>query len=72
MLANGEKQFLDAVDLILTDPQGRVHRLIDSREPWAINGRLDPLVVPLCVGCNFSFPVDFTSGVPRIRPCRVT
>jgi hypothetical protein len=64
MLANGEKQFLDAVDLILTDPQGRVHRLIDSREPWAINGRLDPLVVPLCVGCNFSFPVDFNNYWP--------
>lgn len=64
MLANGEKQFLDAVDLILTDPQGRAHRLIDTRGPWVIAGRLDPLVVPLCIGCNFSFPVDFNNYWP--------
>ena len=64
MLANGGKQFLDAVDLIVTDPQGRAHRLIDTREPAAIGGRLDPLVVPLCIGCNFSFLVDFNNYWP--------
>jgi hypothetical protein len=24
-------------------------------------GRVDPLILPLCAGCNFSFPVDFTN-----------
>lgn len=32
--------------------------MIDVRGPFFIAGRVDPLVVPLCVGCAFSFPLD--------------
>jgi hypothetical protein len=72
MLANGQKLFLDGVDLIVTDPEGKTRHLLDIRTPAIIAGRVDPLVLPLCAGCNFSFPVDFTNyrlaDEPNINP----
>lgn len=68
LLANGQKLFLDRVDLILTDPDGKTHHLFDTRAPAIIAGRVDPLVLPLCAGCNFSFPVDFSNYRPLDAP----
>jgi hypothetical protein len=59
MLANGIKQILGRVVLTVTDSEGKSHSLHDLRESGLIAGRLDPLVVPLCAGCAFSFLVDF-------------
>jgi len=57
MLANGKKQYPNAVVLTLTDAQGKSRRF-DLREPWYIAGRLDPLVLPLPTGADFSILVD--------------
>jgi hypothetical protein len=57
MLANGKKQYPDAVFLTLTDAQGTSRRL-DLIEPAGIAGRLDPFVVPIPVDATFSIPVD--------------
>ncbi len=62
-LANGRKQYPNAVFLILTDAQGRSRRL-DLREPGLIAGRVDPLIVPLPVGSTFSLPVDLDKYWP--------
>ena len=57
MLANGKKQYPNAVVLTLTDAQGKSRRL-DLREPAAVAGRLDPLVLPIPVCAAFSIPVN--------------
>jgi hypothetical protein len=57
MLANGQKQYPNAVVLILTDAQGKT-RGLSLREPAAVGGRVDPLVLPIPVGATFSIPVD--------------
>jgi hypothetical protein len=56
-LANGRKQYPNAVMLRLKDSQGE-SRLLNLREPALVAGRLDPLVVVLPVGSAFSIPVD--------------
>ena len=56
-LANGAKQYLNAVKYTLTTPDGRVLHL-ESMEPGIIAGRVDPLIVPLPAGALFSFLVD--------------
>ncbi len=53
----GDKQVLNVV-LTVSDERGKSYKLIDSREPFVISGSVYPLVVPLCVSCTFSFPVD--------------
>ena len=57
MLANGKRQYPNAVVLTLTDAQGKSRRL-DLREPFVIGGRVDPFVVPIPVGATFSLPMD--------------
>ena len=57
MLANGKKQYPNAVALMLTDSQQR-SRVLVLREPGFIAGRMDPWVLPLSVGSTFSIPVD--------------
>jgi len=65
MLANGKKQYPDAVVLTLTDVRsGKARRLVNIREPMAIDGRVDPLIVPLPVGSTFSIPVDLSNYWP--------
>jgi hypothetical protein len=58
MLANGKKQYPNAVGLTLTDAQGKSRRFV-LREPAYVAGRLDPLVLPIPAGAAFSIPVDF-------------
>jgi hypothetical protein len=58
MLANGRKQYPDAIVLTLRDAHGKSWPF-HLREPFTINGRVDPFVLPLPVGAIFSIPVDF-------------
>jgi hypothetical protein len=63
MLANGSRQYPDAVTLTLTDAQGKSRRL-DLIDPSFVSGRIDPFVVPLPVGASFSIPVDLDKYSP--------
>lgn len=67
----GDKQVLH-VSLTVTDERGKSHNLVDSRVPTAIAGSIYPMPVPLCMGCTFSFPVDFGRYVlidsPKLNP----
>lgn len=56
MLANGDKQYPQAVVLTVTDAAGK-SRQFKLIEPAHILGRADPLVVPLPAGSAFSVPV---------------
>lgn len=56
-LANGAKQYPNAIDFTLTTPDGQVLHL-ESMEPGFIAGRVDPLIVPLPAGATFSFLVN--------------
>jgi hypothetical protein len=57
MIANGKKQYPNAVVLTLTDAQGKSRRF-DLREPWFVVGRVDPFVLPLPTDAAFSILVD--------------
>jgi hypothetical protein len=63
MLANGRKQYPDAVVLILTDSQGKSQTL-ELQGPAGVAGRVDALVVPIPVGSTFSIPVDLEKYGP--------
>jgi len=63
MLANGRRQYADAITLLLGFPSGSKQRLV-LMGPAFVAGRMDPLVVPLPVGASFSIPVDFTKFAP--------
>lgn len=56
-LANGKKQYPNAIVLKLIDAQEKSRRL-DLREPFAIGGRVDPIVLPIPAGAVFSILVD--------------
>jgi hypothetical protein len=56
-LANGAKQYPNAVDYTLSTPDGQVLHL-EPIEPAFIAGRVDPLIVPLPAGATFSFLID--------------
>ena len=57
MLANGSKQYPDAIVLTIIDPQGKA-RQFDLIGPAGVAGRMDPLILPLPAGSTFSLPVD--------------
>jgi hypothetical protein len=61
-LANGAKQYPNAVEYTLTIPDGRVLHL-EHWEPAFIAGRVDPLIVPLPAGASFSFLVNLKEYV---------
>ena len=73
MLANGRRQYPDAITLLLTYPSGKEHRLV-LLGPALVAGRMDPLVVPLPVDASFSIPVDlrkfapFGQDQPKLEP----
>ena len=56
-LANGAKQYPNAVVLMLTDAQGK-SRQLDSINPAFIAGRVDPFILLLPAGATFSVPID--------------
>lgn len=57
MLANGRKQYPDAVRVLLTNAQGKT---LDCGIPGpaAVSGWVGPFIVPLPVGASFLLPVD--------------
>jgi hypothetical protein len=57
MLANGRKQYADRINLLLTDPRGKLLHLA-MMAPGSIAGRVDPMVVPLPAGATFTVPID--------------
>jgi hypothetical protein len=63
MLANGKRQYSNAVALTLTDAQGKSRRL-DLRAPAMIAGRVDPFVVPIPVDATYSIPVNLDGYWP--------
>ena len=71
-LANGAKQYPDAVSYTLTTPDGRILHL-ESMEPGIVAGRVDPLIVPLPAGAMFSFLVDLNEyDAPREKVWHLT
>jgi hypothetical protein len=63
MLANGRKQYPDAIVLVLTDSQGKSEKL-ELQGPAGVAGRVDPLIVPIPVGSAFPIPVDLEKYGP--------
>jgi hypothetical protein len=63
MLANGKTQYPSAILLALTDVSGKSRKL-NIRAPGPLDGRIDPLILPLFAGSNFSFRVDLTKYEP--------
>ena len=57
MLANGRKQYPDAIILTIIDPQGKA-RQFDLIGHAGVAGRMDPLILPLPAGSIFSLRVD--------------
>lgn len=67
MLANGRRQYADAITLLLRLPSGREQRWV-LLGPVGIMGRMDPLVVPLPAGAAFSIPVNLANYAPFGKP----
>ena len=63
IVANGRKQYPDAIVLTIVDPQGKA-RQFDLIGPAGVAGRVDPLILPLPGGSTFSFPVDLEKYWP--------
>jgi|HubBroStandDraft_5_1064220.scaffolds.fasta_scaffold129298_2 hypothetical protein len=57
MLANGKRQYPNAVVLNLKDETGNTRQL-DLREPFTVASRLDPFVLPIPTGAAFCLSVD--------------
>jgi hypothetical protein len=62
MVANGRKQYPEAVKILLTDPQGEGLTCEIRDGPFAIHGWGGPFIVPLLVGASFSLPIDLMHG----------
>lgn len=57
-LANGAKQYPNAIKYALATPDGRTLHLVPIDELAGIGGRVDPLIVPLPSGATFSFLIN--------------
>jgi len=57
MMANGKKQYPDAIRLSLKDSSGKILPL-ELIGPAINAGRTDPLIVPLPEGATFVLPID--------------
>jgi hypothetical protein len=57
MSRDGERQYLDAVSLILEDPEGKPQRL-ELKKFFPTGDAGTRLFLPLPVGATFSFPMD--------------
>jgi hypothetical protein len=63
MLANGKKQYPNAISLVVTDSKEKSLEL-GLPGPFFVAGRVDPLVLPLPSGATFSLPVDLANCLP--------
>jgi hypothetical protein len=57
-LANGAKQYPNAIEFALTTSDGRILHLVPVNDLGMIGGRVDPLIVPLPSGATFSFLIN--------------
>jgi hypothetical protein len=57
LLANGNKQYASAIELLLTDPRGKTWKF-PAGDPGSIAGRIDPFVLPLPAGASFTLPLN--------------
>jgi hypothetical protein len=70
IMANDKWLCPDTIELLITGPDGKVHR---SRSSFGCNpsgvvaGRMDPLIIPLAAGASYSVPVLDLHGVPAGR-----
>ena len=62
MLANGRMQYADRIHLLLTASDGKQLHL-DRLDPPTINGRVDPMVVPLPPGAAMTLPIDLRNYI---------
>jgi hypothetical protein len=68
MLANGQKQYPEAVRVILTNPQ-RENLDCGIPGPAVIAGWAGPFIVPLPVGASYSLPVDLKDWTANWKWC---
>jgi hypothetical protein len=69
MLSNGEKQYPDALRVLLTNAQGET---LDCQDPillTPVGGWIGPLIVPLSVGASYSVPVDLNKWTTGWKLC---
>lgn len=57
-LANGAKQYPNAIEYAIKTPDGRILHLVPIDDLAMIGGRVDPLIVPLPSGATFSFLIN--------------
>jgi hypothetical protein len=62
MLGNGKRQMPTAIRLILTGADGKKYML--TRKVGAVAGRVDPLVVPLPIGCRYEVLCELAQFAP--------
>jgi RNA polymerase sigma factor (sigma-70 family) len=67
MLANGKRQFPTAIKLHLTDPDGKT-RACEWPPPPGIAGRVDPFVVPLPAGGQYTLALPLDTYAAQLRP----
>lgn len=57
MLANGGRQYADAIHLVLKDTQNSIE-VLDLKGPPFVAGRIHPFVVPLPKGTRIILPIN--------------
>jgi hypothetical protein len=68
MLANGRKQFPDAVTVLITNPKGKTEEC-GLQGPAAVAGWVGPFVVPVPAGASFSLPIDLEKLTSDWKSC---
>jgi hypothetical protein len=61
LLANGNKQYADAISFLLTDSAGKTWDFT-VKTPGAITGRVDPFVLPLPAGASYTLPLPLNDN----------
>ena len=68
MLANGRKQYPDAVAVLITNPKGETEEC-GFPGPWSAAGWVGPFVVPVPAGASFSLPIDLKKWTQDWKSC---
>jgi hypothetical protein len=68
MLANGRKQYPDAVAVLITNPKGETEEC-GFQGPSGVAGWVGPFVVPVPAGASFSLPIDLKKWTNEWKSC---
>jgi hypothetical protein len=68
MLANGRKQYPNALSLLITNPEGKTIEC-GFPGPFAVGGWAGPFIVPLPAGASFVLPVDLENWTQSWTSC---